>query len=162
MAVALASLTLAACSSEKTPAPTTRPTAPAATARPATPAATAAPAATARPATPTATAAPAAATPAASGPVTLNVVATDNAFDKTALQAKAGQEFTLVMENKGQLPHNVHVYQSKGGPSVAASEPQVTMAGQKGTLKAKIDKSGSYYYQCDFHAAEMTGTLTMQ
>ena len=90
------------------------------------------------------------------------VIATDNAFDKTQLVVPAGQEFTITMVNRGQAPHNVHIFESQGGPSIAATDPILITGGQSGTLRTTIGRPGSYYYQCDYHPAEMTGTLVVQ
>jgi plastocyanin len=66
------------------------------------------------------------------------------------------------MNNVGRAIHNIHIYDRQGGTSIAATDPLAVPGGQSGTLRAKIDQPGGYFFQCDFHPVEMTGTLNVQ
>jgi plastocyanin len=130
-----------------------------------TPAATATPKATATPAataTPKATATPAATATPTAGATQIDVTAQNTAFDKTTIQVTAGQPFTIILNNKDSMPHNLHIFTAKGGTSIAVTNPQAVEPGNTGTLTTTITQPGDYYFQCDFHPTLMTGTLTVK
>lgn len=93
--------------------------------------------------------------PAAGG---LAVVGTDNKFDKTKLEATAG-EVTISFKNSGKVKHNLSVLDKKGGKTLA--EGKIIDGGQTDTIKFTA-AAGSYYYQCDLHPDQMTGTITVK
>jgi plastocyanin len=98
-------------------------------------------------------------------PGTASVVATDNRFSKTAVEAEAGKEFTVNFKNSGKVPHNIHFYDKKGGQTLASgsgSSDQIVKGGETETLKFTVPAAGSYYFQCDFHPDQMNGTLTVK
>ena len=175
LAILTIGLVAAACGdddeeSTATRTPTASPTAtrPAATATPratGTPAASpTSPAATATPA-PTATAA-ATATPAptatpAAGATQIEIVAAALGFDKGTLEVTAGQPFTVTLDNQDSVTHNLHIYTQEGGDSIAVTDPESVSPGGTGILTTTITQPGEYYFQCDFHPAQMNGTLTV-
>ncbi|MGE5596516.1 MAG: cupredoxin domain-containing protein [Hyphomicrobiales bacterium] len=91
------------------------------------------------------------------------VNATDNKFDKASLEATAGQELTVTLNNKGKVPHNIHFYDKKGGDTLAdGAEGAILQGGKTETLKFTPPQPGQYYYQCDLHPDQMNGTLTVK
>jgi plastocyanin len=92
----------------------------------------------------------------------IDVTAQGTAFDKKTIEVKAGQPFTITLLNKDSMPHNLHIFTKKGGDSIAVTDPQAVQGGATGTLTATIAQAGDYYFQCDFHATQMTGTLTVK
>lgn len=91
----------------------------------------------------------------------LEVVGTDNKFDKTKLEAAAG-DLTISFKNAGKVKHNLHLLDKKGGATIApGAEGKIIDGGQTDTLKFKAS-AGAYYYQCDLHPDQMTGTLTVK
>lgn len=139
-------------SSAVTPAPSGSATAPATT-----PAASPSAAATSPVAAPTA----AATQPSGGGEASvLQLVASNIAFDKSELAAKAGK-VTIKLDNKdGGVPHNVHVFKgsSASGESVGATALGTGPVQQ--TLDLQLD-AGEYFYQCDVHPTTMSGKLTV-
>ena len=108
---------------------------------------------------------PGAAAPAAAGgagaAAGLTVVGTDNKFDKTKLEAAAG-DVTITFKNAGKVKHNLHVFDKKGGNTLAdGAEGKIIDGGQTDTLKFKAS-AGSYFLQCDLHPDTMTGALTVK
>jgi len=93
-------------------------------------------------------------------PGTVTVTATDNKFDKTALNATAGQELTVNFKNAGKVPHNIHFFDKKGGNSLAAAD--IITGGQSATVKFTPSTAGTYYFQCDVHPDQMFGNLTVK
>ncbi|MBA4179703.1 MAG: hypothetical protein C0506_03860 [Anaerolinea sp.] len=88
----------------------------------------------------------------------LAVVGTDNAFDKTKLEAAAG-EVSIDFKNNGKLKHNLSVLDKKAGKSLA--EGKIIDGGQTATTKFPA-AAGSYYFQCDLHPDQMNGTITVK
>jgi plastocyanin len=83
------------------------------------------------------------------------VVATDNAFDLTSLSVPVGQEVTINFQNQGAAIHNLHV------PDLNVVG-QPLPGGQSETLTFTAADGGTFNFLCDFHPAEMTGTITAQ
>ncbi len=104
-------------------------------------------------ATATATAAPTA--PPAPPATTFDVVATDNAFDNTALSVPVGQEITITLKNDGAAIHNLHI------PDLTVTS-QPLPGGQAETITFTVASAGTYNFLCDFHPVEMVGTVTAQ
>ena len=95
------------------------------------------------------------------GSTTLELAGANTIFDKTKLEAPAG-EITIDFDNKDSgIPHNVHVHKGEkvGDPSVGATDLEAGPVKQ--TLKLTLE-AGKYYYQCDAHPATMNGILTVQ
>ena len=95
----------------------------------------------------------------------LKVVATDNKFDKTAIEAAAKTEVTVVFQNNGKVKHNLHFYDKQGGKTLAegaGSDSAFIDGGKSQTLTFGAPDAGKYYYQCDLHPTEMFGTLNVK
>jgi plastocyanin len=78
---------------------------------------------------------------------------------------KAGTKVTFDLPNVGQLPHNMHIASLRGiyRESPWVSEPEVTNGGQTGRLVWEVPaEAGTYNFRCDYHEAEMTGTITVE
>lgn len=95
---------------------------------------------------------------------------TDNAFDVTELTATANEETVIQLVNKGAAIHNVHVGTIDGdypvqfcttGGETPCSDPARINGGSEGTLTFALP-AGEYPFRCDYHPAEMTGTLTVE
>ena len=89
----------------------------------------------------------------------LRVVAKDTAFSPKTLTAPAG-EATIAFSNQDPIPHNFHLFEgdSNAGKSVGATDPKSGPDNQ--TLKVSL-AAGEYFFQCDVHPKQMTGTLTV-
>ena len=51
-----------------------------------------------------------------------SITATDNAFDKSTLQAPPRTEVTFTLHNDGKTKHSLAFYQSQGGAEIAVGE----------------------------------------
>jgi len=88
---------------------------------------------------------------------------TDNKFNKTTLEAPPNTEITFTFENKGKNPHNVHFYDRQGGQTLApGAEGKIISGGQTDALKFTTPGPGSYFFQCDVHPTEMSGTFAVK
>lgn len=89
------------------------------------------------------------------------IVSKNTLFDKTELEAKAG-EITLIEDNQDAgIVHNLHVFKGADatGEDMGATELEAGPAKQE--LKLTLE-AGDYFYQCDAHPATMAGTLTVE
>jgi mono/diheme cytochrome c family protein len=114
------------------------------------------------------------ATPSASVvPVALTAGATitlgDNYFQinneqNPPLTAPAGQAINLALHSTGSNVHNLHVDGPDGKFDTAddaASVPDPIAAGTTATISINLP-AGTYKYHCDFHPADMKGTIVVQ
>jgi plastocyanin len=95
--------------------------------------------------------------PAAAGPIKLAAVDNQLAFDKKALDAKAGK-LTIDFSNPSQIPHNVQIAQ--GSKEFGGTK---TISGTDQSFDVDL-KAGSYTYFCSVpghREAGMEGTLTV-
>ena len=88
----------------------------------------------------------------------LTVTGTDNKFDKTKLDAAAGN-VTIVFKNAGKVKHNLSVLDKKGGNSLV--DGKIIDGGQTDEVKFTA-AAGGYYFQCDLHPDQMTGAITVK
>jgi plastocyanin len=99
----------------------------------------------------------------------------DNFFEfegeqEPTITVPAGEETVFELANDGNSIHNMHV--AAGGeydtdfcaPSDddPCSDPNQIRSGDTGEITINIAEPGSYDFQCDFHAGEMTGTIEVQ
>lgn len=91
---------------------------------------------------------------------TFNVDATEFAFAPNTFDAKAGEEITFNVSNKGTLEHNFVVFD----PSGAEIARGTIAVGATSPVKATPSAAGDYTVVCDVAGhkeAGMTGTLTV-
>jgi cytochrome c oxidase subunit 2 len=87
---------------------------------------------------------------------TIDLTASQIAFDKTSLQVPAGQPFVIHFTNKDAVSHNVSVYDSAGKPLFTGEF--ITSS----TIDYRVPAlpAGQYKFQCDAHPTQINGTLT--
>jgi hypothetical protein len=91
----------------------------------------------------------------------LDIVAQNTAFDPTCMIAPASQAFTINFDDKDSVSatgqHNIAILDKQGGTALFTGDP---VDGPK-QVPYDVDalKAGTYFFQCDFHPAQMTGTL---
>lgn len=91
------------------------------------------------------------------GAVEIN--ADELAFDASTIEAPAGQEFTVTLNNLESQPHNFSVYVSDGGEEVVTGE---IVTGPDATVDTVVPalEPGTYFFKCDVHP-EMNGTIVV-
>ncbi len=91
------------------------------------------------------------------------VVAQGTAFDKDCLAAPADTAFSLVLDNQDAgLPHNVAIFEDSSLSSRlgGASGPGDFITGpDQTTYEVSALSPGTYYFLCELHPAQMTGTF---
>ncbi len=104
----------------------------------------------------------AAGTPAAEAPSTnLTITAQGTAWDKSTLTAVAGQPLTLTLNNNDNgVSHNIHFFQGADNTGASVAQTDIAQGVTTETLNFGPLAPGDYYYQCDVHPTQMTGTLT--
>jgi plastocyanin/mono/diheme cytochrome c family protein len=113
---------------------------------------------------------PAAAGPTAAGgasPTTeaastnLTITAENTAWDKSTLTAVAGQPLTVAVDNKDSgVSHNIHFFKGADATGTDVASTQIQPGPATETLNFGPLAAGDYFYQCDVHPTQMTGTLT--
>ena len=93
--------------------------------------------------------------------VQLDIVAQNTAFDPTCLIAPASKAFTINFDDKDSVSatgqHNIAILDKQGGTVRFTGDP---VDGPKQVpYDVEALKAGTYFFQCDFHPAQMTGTL---
>ncbi|HET8944675.1 MAG TPA: cupredoxin domain-containing protein, partial [Dehalococcoidia bacterium] len=97
--------------------------------------------------------------------VEFDLAMTDNAFSQTEFTVKSGEKFRFKLTNGGSFAHSLRIAGPDGEFDTdddLVSDPHSILAGTAGELVGQIDKAGTYAFRCDFHQAEMTGTLTVE
>lgn len=67
----------------------------------------------------------------------------------------------IEFENNDSVTHNIHIFQGTdaNGQSVFAGDP--VSGGAKATYAVGSLPAGSYFFRCDFHPTQMTGTVVV-
>ena len=86
--------------------------------------------------------------------------ADDLKFDAATITAPAGQPFTVAFTNLDSVPHNFSVYVEEGGDVIA--EGNIINEGETDEVEIEGLSAGEYFFVCDLHAGEMTGTLVVE
>ena len=86
--------------------------------------------------------------------------ADDLEFDAATITAPAGQPFTIAFINMEGVPHNFSVYTEEGGDVIA--EGNIINEGETDEVEIEGLSAGEYFFVCDLHSGEMTGTLVVE
>jgi len=94
--------------------------------------------------------------------ITINLVAQGMAFDQKTITVPASAQVTMNFNNKDGLPHNFALYNdSSATKSIFVGE---IISGPKTityTFTAPATP-GNYFFRCDVHPTNMTGTFVVQ
>jgi cytochrome c oxidase subunit 2 len=98
--------------------------------------------------------------PAAGSPTTIKIAALNLAFDKSAIEAPAGQPFSIEFANNdGGVPHNIDILDSGGG---VVFNGAIDTGPKTVTYQVPALAAGTYKFRCVVHPGQMTGTLTVK
>jgi plastocyanin len=118
--------------------------------------------------TPTASAPPSSATPPVTGVsctpkgTALSVSAHNTAFDQSCLAAPAGKAFTIDFANMDPgVPHNVAIYTDESATTALFTGKLVTGPSST-TYHVRALEPGTYFFRCDVHPTQMTGTFVVK
>jgi plastocyanin len=97
-----------------------------------------------------------------SGVPTVNETAGAITFGSTTLHAPAGTPFDLVFDNQAPgVAHNVAIYTNSSASTVLFRGALVTGA-KVVTYHVLALKPGTYFFRCDVHPSQMTGTFVVK
>ncbi|MGH2429147.1 MAG: cupredoxin domain-containing protein [Candidatus Limnocylindria bacterium] len=82
-------------------------------------------------------------------------------FDVGTIEATAGEAFTVTLTNLEPMPHNFSVYTEEGGEEIAIGD-FANNEGDTVTTSIPALDAGEYFFVCDVHPTEMTGTLVVE
>lgn len=91
---------------------------------------------------------------------TVEVSADDLAFNVETITAPAGESFTVMFTNNEALPHNFSVHTEEGGEEIAVGN--VINEGETDEVTIDGLEPGEYFFMCDVHPNDMTGTLVVE
>lgn len=96
-------------------------------------------------------------------PPSSGVVGRDNSFNKKTIEAPPNTAVTIRFDNKGLSKHNLHFYVAKGGATLAdGAEGEIVDGGEGYDLTFTTPAVGSYYFVCDVHPDQMSGTFAVK
>lgn len=83
------------------------------------------------------------------------------AFTKDVLEAQAGAAITVAYLNDTSVPHNIAFFEGPdaSAPRIAATEIVTGPGALRSVSFTAPESPGSYYFHCDVHPVQMTGTF---
>lgn len=103
-----------------------------------------------------------AATPAGPAAETLEIAAKNVRFDKTTLEVSANVPFAIEFDNQDAgVPHNVAIYTDRT-TSQSLFVGDIFPGPATRTYQVPALQAGSYFFKCDVHPTQMTGTLNVR
>jgi plastocyanin len=90
------------------------------------------------------------------------VVAKDLAFSPTEVTVKGGGEITIHFDNQdaGQL-HNIHVFDGQDASAPSLFEGELITGPDTADYTFEAPPPDTYFFHCEVHPTQMTGTLTV-
>jgi plastocyanin len=99
-------------------------------------------------------------TPTPSGGGTLTVQSQDNNYSETSLEVTAGNEATIVLDNRGANPHTLTVYEdAQYTEQVDGATTEAVPPARSGEFSYTFE-AGEYFFRCEVHPSQMQGTIT--
>jgi plastocyanin len=96
------------------------------------------------------------------GGATVQLVAKDISFDTDEITLAAGAEATIQLDNQDEgLPHNVAIYEDESAETVIFQGDIVDGPGTAEYTFTAPD-AGTFFFRCDVHPTQMTGTVVVE
>lgn len=90
----------------------------------------------------------------------LAVTASGTAFDVGCLAAPAGQAFTIALDNKDSVAHNLAILESHEAEDVLF-RGDIFQGPKSTTYQVPALKAGTYAFHCEVHPGTMKGTFVV-
>jgi plastocyanin len=94
--------------------------------------------------------------------IKLTLVAENTKFDKTTLEAPAGKDVTLTMENKDSVDHTFSLYQTAASTEKLAGGQAFSGPAFLTYQFTAPETPGTYHFQCDIHPSAMKGDFVVK
>jgi plastocyanin len=92
--------------------------------------------------------------------ITISLIAKDIAFDKTKLSVPAGEPFAIDFDNEDAgIQHDVQIFDNEGFTGTPLLSGEIVTGPAKVTYEAPALESGTYFFHCSVHPAQMHGTI---
>lgn len=90
----------------------------------------------------------------------VEITADDLAFNASVIEATAGEAFTVTLVNNESAQHNFSVYTEEGGDVIVQGG---VIGGPEQSVPVEVPalEAGEYFFVCDIHANDMTGTIVV-
>jgi plastocyanin len=93
--------------------------------------------------------------------VTVNLTARNIAFDATTITVPRGAAVTINFDNQDSVPHNFALYTDASASQSIYKGEVISGPRQIVYTFAAPDQSGTYFFRCDVHPAQMTGSFVV-
>jgi plastocyanin len=96
------------------------------------------------------------------GPSAAEVTARGTAFIPTEISVPPGPEVTIHFVNEdANLPHNISIFEGEDATGTPIFTGEIITGPAETDYTFRAPPPGSYFFQCDVHPAQMTGTITV-
>jgi plastocyanin len=96
------------------------------------------------------------------GGATVQLVARDIAFDTDEITLTAGGQATIQFDNQDQgLPHNFAIYEDESAET-AIFQGDIVEGPSTTEYAFTAPDAGTYFFRCDVHPTQMTGTVAVE
>ena len=97
------------------------------------------------------------------GPVNVTVVAKNLAFDKRTITASPGADVTVTLDNQDAgVLHNIAFYTNRNASTKIAAGDLVQGPGKLVENFKAPTAAGNYFFRCDAHPDQMTGSFVVK
>jgi plastocyanin len=96
------------------------------------------------------------------GGSTVQLVAKDLSFDTDQITLTAGAQTTVQFDNQDQgLPHNLAIYEDESAET-AIFQGDIVEGPSTTEYSFTAPDVGTYFFRCDVHPTQMTGTVVVE
>ena len=97
------------------------------------------------------------------GPVAVRLIAKDLKFDKRTIAASPGASVTITLDNQDAgVPHNVAFYTNNRATQSIAKGELISGPATEDLRFSAPSAAGNYFFRCDAHPDQMTGTFVVK
>jgi plastocyanin len=94
--------------------------------------------------------------------VELELIAADTQFDKDRLEAPAGSEVAVTLDNRDSTEHNFSLYESVDAADPLSEGPLLPGPAFLTYQFTAPEAPGTYHFQCDVHPDAMNGQFVAE
>jgi plastocyanin len=94
-------------------------------------------------------------------PVIVDIAAANIAFDVSEIGLEAGRPTVIRFNNQDTVPHNVAIYTTPEAQEMIFQGP-IIQGGSDTQDRFQAPPAGSYFFRCDVHPTQMTGTVVVR